>query len=213
MPIGAEVRVRNAFVYPHLLLEYRTRRAQTPIVLTQRHDAAEGDSTDCRDTYERAEKNSIMSGRRIVKQALACLHNSTALAGMIAQQSFPLNFGGTNHAEAAHAKLSQALGPGNCLSVDMVQQRLELHALIHNQQKARRLGVGKLDKRKQAQQSLLDEYERLVGSTFERSLTNSSHPLCTGPVFYLLTRSAGHLGKQKYATRNKIVLPLGTKLA
>jgi len=159
---------------------------QTPIVLTQRHDAAEGDSTDCRDTYERAAKNSIMSGRRIVKQALACLHNSTALAGMIAQQSFPLNFGGTNHAEAAHAKLSQALGPGNCLSVDKAQQRLELHALIHNQQKARRLGVGKLDKRKQAQQSLLDEYERLVGSTFERSLTSSSHPLCTGPVFSAL---------------------------
>ena len=129
---------------------------------TQRHDAAEGDSTDCRDTYERAAKNSIIPGRRIVKQALACLHNSSALAGMIAQQSFPLNFDGTNHAEAAHAKLSQALGPGNCLSVDKAQQRLELHALIQNQQKASQLGVGKLDR----QDSLVHSRLKNVDKTY-----------------------------------------------
>lgn len=130
-----------------------------------------------------AAQQSIMASSLIVKQVLACARNSTALNGMLAQQGFPMNFGGTNHAEAAHSNLSSALGPGSFLNIDKAQQRLELYALLYNSKKAQRLLASDSNRRRLEQQSVIDEYDRLISCSFDHACSIGAHPLCTGPIF------------------------------
>jgi hypothetical protein len=128
------------------------------------------------------DRGSVMACADIASAARACMGNKVAITGLIAQQCMPMLFGGTNHAEAAHSRLSAALGPSSSLCISKAEQRLELHAIHHNQKKATLHLANTTNKRSRAQRAELLRLSQLnvatvVGATFD------SHPLCSGPIF------------------------------
>ncbi len=132
---------------------------------------------------------SIMREPGIFKAALTSLRNTKAMNGLLEQQKFPIHFGGTNHAEAAHSRLSESLGPGARLGVDKAHQRLELHALHHNRKKAMALCADENFHRRTVNQrsDLLEARELCVNAVV--AAERSQHPLCTGPIFAALMKT------------------------
>ena len=125
---------------------------------------------------------SVMGTPAILHAVLASLKNEDALNGLLAQQHIPIISGGTNHAEAAHSRLSAALGPSSSLSLSKAEQRIELHALDHNRRKAEKIMGRRENRRKQAAFQELQNVAQISISTINGAATSHGHPLSSGAI-------------------------------
>lgn len=144
-----------------------------------------------------SQPGSMMARADVAKAALNSVQNKNALNGLMQQQSFSIHFGGTNHAEAAHSRLSAALGPSSALGIEKAEQRLELHALHHNRKKALALlQPDTKDRRGVAQAEDLKELAQLGMNVVKVAACGySQHRLATGPIFKAIMSSP--VAKQK----------------